>query len=174
MKFELLTAIELGAIAIATVAAVGAAWLGLGYWALMLQVVVMQVVQGIAYWLTCRWRPTRIQGNDSAKADHSTKAMLSYGANLTGFRFLTRIGMQLDRILVGYISGATALGFYDVAYRWAAFPFTQVYFSLFDVAVASFSRAYGDKEAYRQYCRWGIMPLFCNLSAIARFFVCGG
>lgn len=174
MRFELLTAIELGAIAISTTVAVAAAWLGWGYWALVLQIVVMQIVQSSACWLSCGWQPSwrneRANGIQPSSQEYdpqtqdlqssSLQSMFSYGANLTGFRFITRVGMQLDRILVGYISGATALGFYDVAYRWAAFPFNQVYLSLFDVAVSSFSRAYSDPATYRRYCQWGMMAVF--------------
>lgn len=172
MKFRLLTGIELIAIALATVCAVAAAWLELGYWALVAQVVVMQIVQSIAYWITCRWRPSRPaslklfalslrpqkQANNSP--EDSIHSLFSYGINLTGFRFMTRISMQMDRILVGYISGATALGLYDVAYRWAYFPFIQIYAPLFDVAVSSLSRAYSNPKTYRQYARWSLTLLF--------------
>jgi len=157
MQFNLLTGIELGALIASTGCAIAAAWLGLGYWALVLQVVVMQVVQSLAYWVSCGWRPSREKFADE---DHSLRTMFSSGAHLTGFRFITRIGMQMDRILVGYISGATALGFYDVAYRWAYFPFMQIYTPMFDVVISSLSRAYSDPVVYRRYCHWGLMSLF--------------
>ncbi|MGB3766909.1 MAG: lipopolysaccharide biosynthesis protein [Phormidesmis sp.] len=178
MRFNLLMTIEIISIAIATLCAILAAWLGLGYWALVLQVTVMQIVQSIAYWLTCDWRPsydwqslwgsrkkshqisTEATTSELKDSTDSTRTMLSYGANLSGFRFITRIGMQMDHILVGYISGATALGFYDVAYRWAYFPFIQIYTPLFDVVISSLSRAYADPLTYRRYCRWALMSLF--------------
>ena len=186
MRFNLLMTIEVVAIAIATLCAILAAWQGLGYWALVLQIVVMQVVQGVAYWLTCDWRPSwhdrskqpqnrfkkRSDDRLEENADHSISTMFSYGANLTGFRFLTRIGMQTDRILVGYISGATALGFYDVAYRWAYFPFIQIYSPLFDVVISSLSRAYAEPLTYRRYCHWSLMSLFALcLPALAFLYV---
>lgn len=197
MRFNLLMTIEVVSIAIATLCAILAAWLGLGYWALVLQVIVMQIVQSIAYWLTCDWRPSynwQPLRRDRAKRHHhlpketannleenaannnleenATNTMLSYGANLTGFRFITRIGMQMDHILVGYISGATALGFYDVAYRWAYFPFIQIYTPLFDVVISSLSRAYADPLTYRRYCRWALMSLFALcMPALAFLYV---
>ena len=181
MRFSLLTGIEVGSIAIATICAITAARLGLGYWALVLQIVVMQVLQSAAYWITCGWRPsststkkrpTKGLNKGSSSADGEMRSLLSYGANLTGFRFITRIGMQMDRILLGYISGTTALGFYDVSYRWAYFPFVQIYAPLFDVAISSLSRAYADPITYRRYCRWGMMPLFALcLPALAFLWV---
>ncbi len=173
MRFSLLTGIEVGSVAIATLCAIAAATFGLGYWALVLQIVVMQVLQSAAYWITCGWRPSLAPAKkDDADSDEGMRSLLSYGANLTGFRFITRIGMQMDRILLGYISGTTALGFYDVAYRWAYFPFMQIYAPLFDVAVSSLSRAYADPATYRKYCRWGMMPLFAlSLPALAFLWV---
>ena len=167
MQFKLLAGIELIAIVISTTTALTAAWMGLGYWALVLQVVAMQVVQNVAYWITCDWRPdsptlqkAKNRASNAKRSEDDIKGMFAYGINLTGFRFITRIGMQMDRILVGYISGATALGFYDVAYRWAYFPFLQIYAPLFDVAVSSLSRAYENPQTYRKYAKWTLTALF--------------
>lgn len=170
MRFGVLTLIDVGSLLIAAGSAITAAFLNWGYWALVLQLVVMQLTQSIAYWMICDWRPKRYVKN--AQLDSNVRAMFSYGANLTGFRFITRIGMQLDRILVGYVSGAGALGLYHVAYKWAYFSFEQVYNPLFDVAVSSFSRAYQDPGLYRAYCRRGLMSLFALcLPALAFLFV---
>jgi O-antigen/teichoic acid export membrane protein len=68
--------------------------------------------------------------------------------------------MHLDRILIGYVSGANALGLYHVAYKWAYFPFEQVYFPMFDVAVSSLSRVQKDPDLYKSYSRNGLMPVF--------------
>ena len=155
----------------AAASAIAAAFFNWGYWALVLQLVVMQVTQSIAYWLFCDWRPKRYV-KKNAKLDSNMQAMFSYGANLTGFRFITRIGMQLDRILIGYVGGAGALGLYHVAYKWAYFSFEQVYHTLIDVAVSSLLRAYQDPELYRAYCRRGLMSLFALcLPALAFLFV---
>ena len=154
----------------ATAAAITAAIIGWGYWALVIQLVVMQLVQSAAQWWVCDWRPSKYVKDDSLDAELSST--LSYGKHLTGFRFLTRIGMHLDRILIGYVSGASALGLYQVAYKWAYFPFEQVYFPLFDVAVSSLSRVQHDSQQYRTYARRGLTPIFAFcLPALAFSFV---
>ncbi len=81
----------------------------------MLQLSVMQVIQSIAQWWICDWRPSKYVKDDNSNAE--LDSMLSYGRHLTGFRFLTRIGMNLVRILIGYVSGANALGLYYIAYK---------------------------------------------------------
>ncbi|PPS43914.1 lipopolysaccharide biosynthesis protein [Chroococcidiopsis sp. TS-821] len=167
MRFEAITAIEIGSLLAGAISAIAAAWLGLGYWALVLQIVVMQLTQSIASWFVCGWRPARYVKSNAL--DFNLRAMVAYGAHLTGFRFLTRIGMSLDRILIGYLSGAGALGFYAVAYQWAYFPFEQIYHPLFDVAVSSFSRTQHDPQLYRAYCRRGLMPIFAFSMPILAF-----
>jgi len=170
MRFGTLTIIELFSLLFSTAVAVAAAMWGWGYWALVLQLVVMQLIQSIAQWWVCDWRPRKYVRDDRLEAELSST--LSYGKHLTGFRFLTRIGMHLDRILVGCISGASALGLYQVAYKWAYFPFEQVYFPLFDVAVSSLSRVQHDPQLYRTYARRGLTPIFAFcLPALAFSFV---
>ena len=170
MRFGVLTAIEVIALGLGAISSIAVAWMGGGYWALVLQLVVMQIVQGIAYWWVCPWKPTGFVWGLKSKLD--LKPMLSYGAHLTGFRLLTRIGMQLDRILIGYIGGASALGLYQVAYQWAYFPFFQVYYPLFDVAVSSLSRVYADTDRYRKYCQQSLTPLYALcMPALAFCFV---
>lgn len=170
MRFGTLTLIELVSLLLSAVVAIAAAKIGWGYWALVLQLAVMQVTQSLAQWWICDWRPSKYVQDDKLNAELGST--LSYGKHLTGFRFLTRIGMHLDRILIGYVSGANALGLYHVAYKWAYFPFEQVYFPIFDVAVSSLSRVQHDPDLYRSYSRRGLMPIFAFcLPALAFSFV---
>ena len=170
MRFGTITIIELFSLILSSVVAIAAAKIGWSYWALVLQLAVMQVAQSIAQWWVCDWRPSKYVKDDKLNAQLSST--MSYGKHLTGFRFLTRIGMHLDRILIGYVSGANALGLYSVAYKWAYFPFEQVYFPMFDVAVSSLSRVQHDTDLYRSYSRRGLMPIFAFcMPALAFSFV---
>ncbi|NDJ17666.1 lipopolysaccharide biosynthesis protein [Myxacorys almedinensis] len=158
LKFEVVTVLEVSALGAGAMIAIAAAWIGWGYWALVLQVVVMQVIQSFASWQVCGWRPVRVI--KTPELDANLRSMMSYGGHLTGFRFISRLGNQLDRILIGYFSNASALGLYHVAYRWAYFSFEQIYNPLFNVAVSSLSRAQHDPQLYRRYCRQGLTPIF--------------
>ncbi|WP_019507045.1 lipopolysaccharide biosynthesis protein [Pleurocapsa sp. PCC 7319] len=170
MRFGTITIIELISLILSSIVAITAAKIGWGYWALVLQLSVMQVTQSIAQWCVCDWRPSKYIKDD--KLNIELDSTMSYGKHLTGFRFLTRIGMHLDRILIGYVSGANALGLYSVAYKWAYFPFEQVYFPMFDVAVSSLSRVQHNHDLYRSYSRQGLMPIFAFcMPALAFSFV---
>jgi O-antigen/teichoic acid export membrane protein len=171
MRFGTVTAVDVVSLIASNGCAIAAAQLGWGYWALVIQLVVMQLTQSIACWVVCDWRPAKYS-QDLLAFDINLRKMFAYGAHLTAFRVLTRVSKRLDRILIGYFSGATALGFYDVAYRWAYFAFELVYMPLFDVAVSSFSRVQHDPELYRAYCRRGLMPIFALcMPALAFCFV---
>jgi O-antigen/teichoic acid export membrane protein len=170
MRFGALTAIEVGALALGAAAALGAAVRGWGYWALVLQLVVFQLVQGLGYWAVCGWRPAAPRLGIPAEV----RTMLAYGANLSGFHLVNRVGMEMDRVLVGYVNGASALGLYAVAYNWAYFPFNQVYFPLLNVAIASLSRAAADDRQYRSQSRQLLMLMFgLCLPALAFLGVAG-
>ena len=170
MRFELLTAIELVALVTSTAVAIATAWLGLGYWALVWQLTSLQVTKGIAYWLYCDWRPQRLA--NSAHYPQELRSTLSYGLNLTGFRCISRVGLKMDRVLLGYVGGASSLGFYSMAYKWAYFPFWQIYYPLFDVAVSSLSRSLSEPERYRLYCRRGLLLIFAVcMPALAYLFM---
>ena len=158
MRFGTITIIELISLIVSSIVAIAAATIGWSYWALVLQLSVMQVTQSVAQWWVCDWRPSKYVKDDKLNAQLGST--MSYGKHLTGFRFLTRIGMHLDRVLIGYVSGANALGLYSVAYKWAYFPFEQVYFPMFDVAISSLSRVQHDPDLYRSYSRRGLMPIF--------------
>lgn len=166
MRFGAIAIIDVGSLLAGVVFAIGAAWLGWGYWALVLQLVVMQLTQSVASWFVCGWRPFKYVRD---ALDTNLRPMLAYGAHLSGFRFLTRFGMEFDRIIIGYSSGAAALGLYQVAYTWAYFPFEQIYHPLFDVAVSSLSRTQHDPDQYRAYCRRSLIPIFSFCMPILAF-----
>lgn len=170
MKFELLTVIETATLVLSTIVAVVSAWLGLGYWALILQLTALQVSQSIAYWIFCDWRPHRL--DNAARYTKDLRSTLSYGIHLTGFRCISRVGMKMDRVLLGAAGGASSLGFYSMAYQWAYFPFWQIYYPLFDVAISSLSRSLSDLERYRLYCQRGLLLIFAVcMPALAYLFV---
>jgi PST family polysaccharide transporter len=162
MRFGILTLIEVGSLALGAGVALVAARGGWSYWALVLQLVTYQVTQSLSYWVACRWRPAGLKTlvQLSQETRHDTGKMLSYGANLSGFHLINRVGMEMDRVLVGYFNGANALGLYSVAYNWAYFPFNQVYLPLINVAISSLSRAAGEVNQYRSQSRQILILMF--------------
>jgi PST family polysaccharide transporter len=80
--------------------------------------------------------------------------------------------MHPDRILVGSAGGAATLGLYDSARRWAFYPVNELFMSLSDVALATFSRVSGDAARYRELLRRALLPVLAiSLPVVAFVFV---
>lgn len=171
MRFGSLTAIELGALLAGALAALTAAGLDAGYWALALQFVVTALVQTSGMWLVCGWRPERRVADDAAPG---LRALLVYGRNHTGFNVLNHIAVNIDRVLVGYLRGADAMGLYDNAFRWSRYPVRQVFPPLSSLAVASLSRLRSAPAAYRDAFAKGARAVYAFVLPILAFMVVEG
>ena len=154
MKFDQLVRLELAAQFAATAAAIAAALAGWGVWALVLQIVLLAVVKSGLIWWAAGWRPVR-RPNRQLPINQMTR----YGRDVTASRAVAQIGRNLDRVIVGYFSGAAVLGLYNNAYRWSLLPLQQLYTPLMGVAVSALSRVQDDAPLYRRYFGRGITPL---------------
>jgi PST family polysaccharide transporter len=172
IRFGVLTSIEVIALVCGVSVALIAAVLNCGYWALVLQFIVSQGVRCIGYWLSCRWRPSK--PDNIWKLRNQINSMFSYGVNLSIFHIINRISMEMDRILVGAINGATALGFYTQAYNWAYFPFNQIYLPLVSIANSSLIRAAVEADWYRRQTQEVLMLMFNLLLPILGFLMVSG
>jgi PST family polysaccharide transporter len=168
MRFGRVVQAQLAAMTISILAAIGVALLGGGHWALIVQVAVMELTRASLMWVLSSWRPTR----RVAQAGSSVREMRAYWSSLMGARMVAWIGDHLDRMLVGAVGGASVIGLYDSAKRWAWFPFLELFLSLTDVAVASLSRVRGETERFRAYARSAFTTILgLSYPAIAFVFV---
>lgn len=170
MRFGSLTFIEVGSVLTGIIVGIGAALLGARYWALALQFLADTLTRSITTWLVCGWRPAW-SARRFGKVTPDLRPLLSYGAHLTGVRILSHIGRHLDRVLVGYFSGVTAVGLYDNAYRWALYPLQQVHVPLLGVAVASLSRVQHDPKAYCASLKKGLLPVLSVVMPALAFMI---
>ncbi|MFN2577917.1 MAG: lipopolysaccharide biosynthesis protein [Pyrinomonadaceae bacterium] len=143
MRFTIIAAIEISAMAIGLGAAIAAALYGARYWALVINQLVLAAVTVIGMWTACKWRPglpSRVAG---------VRAMLSYGGNLTGFNLTSYFARNLDNLLLGKFWGAYQLGLYSRAYQLLLMPMAQINSPLLSVAVPALSRLTDTPERYR-------------------------
>jgi PST family polysaccharide transporter len=143
MRFAAIAIVETAALLIGFAAAILAAWRGAGYWALVVNQLVMTLVTLFGIWSLCRWRP----GLPARGA--GVRSMLSYGGNLTGFNFMTYFARNLDNVLIGKFWGAYQLGVYSRAYQMLLMPMQQINAPLVAVAVPTLSRLADSPERYR-------------------------
>ncbi len=163
LRFATVARAQLATHALSFGAAIAAALAGAGYWALMLQVAVMELGRAASMWLLVSWRPSRAPGNVRA---HQAR---SYWLGLVGARSISWIGDQGDRVVVGVLGGASIAGLYDSAKRWAWFAFFELFNPLTDVAVATLSRVRADAERFRAYVREAVTPLIAVTLPVAGF-----
>ena len=80
--------------------------------------------------------------------------LFSFGLSVTGFKLLYYLQINLDNLLVGKFLGATALGFYGLAYRLMLYPIQRVGDVIANVALPAFSVVQDSAErltgAYRR------------------------
>src|SRR5262249_25369889 len=137
--------------------AITAAALGARHWALFLQFATMDLFRATAVWQLCDWRPSLRMADAGTRSER--KSAIDYWRNLAAFRAVGWLGDHPDRIMVGHLGGAATLGLYDSARRWAFYPVTELFQSLSDVAVATFSRVAHDAERYRAFVSRALMPV---------------
>ncbi len=147
MRFPTVFAIHLAGLSLGIVAGIGAALLGAGYWALLIQALVMDAARAVGVHRVSRWRPRRPASGARAAA----AGLTSFWRSLAGFRLAAWLSEQPDRLLVGRLGSATSLGLYDTARRWSWYPFNEPFLSLSDVAVASLSSVSREPERYRRF-----------------------
>lgn len=145
MQFTKLAKTELISMTAGSVAAVLGAFLGAGYWSIVIWRVVRSVANLLSIWWFCRWRP------GFPAWDASAKSMLVFGGNVTGFNLANYFSRNLDNILIGRYWGAQELGLYAVAYRVLLLPIQQINAPITAVALPTLSRLQKTPEKYKNY-----------------------
>jgi PST family polysaccharide transporter len=153
IRFGMLAAIELSAMLVAVATAITAAALGYRHISLVVQIVVGQFLRCVGAYVASQWRPALMHGPHSP--DATVDRLVRYGSNFGLARAVYWLGRQIDRMVVGYVSGAGVLGLYDSARRWSWYPFQELFLAMTDVVVASLSQARVDRARFREYCRRG-------------------
>jgi PST family polysaccharide transporter len=145
MEFRVTSAIFFAARTAGFLLAIALAWMGWGYWALVINAVAQPLVYAICVWIFCGWRPGRPARNTGVRS------MVVYALHVYGNFFLNYSSRNTDILLVGRYFGALSLGFYKKAYDIFALPVNQLTAPLTDVALSTLSRLTGDPERYRRY-----------------------
>lgn len=119
-------------------AAVGAALLSWGPWALVTQQMVATTVSGVVMALGAAWvpraRPSRAE----------LRGIASFTANLSAYNTVYYVARNADNLLIGRFLGAAPLGVYDIGYRTVLYPLRNVSNVVSTVAYPVLSRRQDD------------------------------
>jgi PST family polysaccharide transporter len=168
LRFASLAVRTLTSVVAGGIVGVVAAVAGFGVWSLVAQVLTMEIVSVIALWAASSWRP-RFRFSRRHVGE-----LLSFGANVVGYRLLRFANTRTDNLIVGSVLGATSLGFYVVAYRLLDLVNNLTTSIIGSVAFPVLSRIQEDRpkvqNAYYKSIRLtSVMafPVFAGLIAVA-------
>lgn len=145
MQFNKLALIQIGCVIINILVGITLAWLGFGYWTLVIQGLVFALLETIALWTICDWRPDFLL-NKSKVASY-----LRFGAGITGFDVVNHFSRNMDNVFVGKFVGSVALGLYSKAYQLLMLPITQLRNPLNSVALPALSSLQNQGEKFRDF-----------------------
>jgi O-antigen/teichoic acid export membrane protein len=126
-------------------ASVWFAWIGWGYWALVIGAIVQPLIVSAFAYYQCRWLPS------IPSRDPGTMEVVKYALHVYGrycFNYMTR---NTDNLLVGWRFGGQALGLYKKAYDLFLLPTAQLVAPVTAVAISALSRLRDDLDEYKRW-----------------------
>ena len=148
------------------------AYAGLGVWALVTQQLVNQTVSLVVLWSIAGWRPRL------AFSWQHFRDLFRFGFNVLAANIIRAIGFQADRLVLGYVLGATELGYYSVAQRLLGVITDFVAGSAERIVVPLFARIQADPGRVNRGLMTAqrvltliTMPVFVGLAASAPVLV---
>lgn len=156
MRFGALAGVQIFSMIVGIGAAIYAAWIGWGYWALVIRELVMTLTSLIATWAVMPWKP------GLPRRGAGTRDMLGFGGYLSLTRIANYFFRNLDNILIGRQLGDQALGFYSRAYSLLMLPISQLNAPVSAAVLPALCRKQNDPEGFRRAYIGGIGSL-CTL-----------
>ena len=168
LSFRAIALRDTAARVLANTAAVVLGVMGAGYWALVAQQVLTQVLLAAFVWLAISWRPQRPGGF------RESRSLLSFGLGVTIADFAVAASRNGDYVLVGRFLGASALGYYTRAYNLVMLPVRQLKTPLGNVVIPMLSTLLAEPARYVRLYRATVsglshvgMPLTAGLAVAA-------
>jgi PST family polysaccharide transporter len=143
MKFAWVAMIGAAGVALGFIASAIAAYLGAGYWSLLLGFGVQEVVSLLGCWLGVGWIPRE------KPALHGLLRFYKFGGSIMLADAATVAARDADSILIGRYVGVAPLGHYDRANKLAVVPVLRINTLLQTLLRPIFSRLNEEGERYR-------------------------
>lgn len=131
------------AVSVGGVVGIAMALAGYGVWSLVGQQLAQEAAGVLTLWTASRWRP------GFRFSILHFRQLFGFGINVLAFNVLVFVNHRSDDLLIGYFLGATALGFYSVAYRVLDVMTQLLVTTSTQVALPTFSRLQGDLDRLR-------------------------
>lgn len=172
MRFKEITLYDQWSTLAGAITGVTAALSGLGYWALVIQLVAQQLVFALLLLLLGDYRPKL------PRDSQGLASLLSFGGYMAGYSAINYFSRNLDNVLVGRFWGAEQLGYYSRAYFLMTLPTLLASGMLTAVMIPALSALQHDRKrmeaAFLRSIRWISLlgcPVAIGLAACASDFV---
>ena len=176
LRFDLLAKQEVIAAVLGSVAAIVAAFGGLGVWSLLLGTLVTAAVKAallIAVGRRVHWPALRFRRAD-------LKGFIGFGLYQTAEQAVSYFAQRLDQVVIGSLLGAQALGFYTFAFNLTGRPVSRINPIVTRVAFPVFCKIQDDQARLRRGFLQVVhllttvnAPLLIGLAAVAPVLVPG-
>jgi PST family polysaccharide transporter len=172
LMFKKLAFLELTSTISASLIGISMAYLGYSVWSLVAQNVSMTFIYAAVIWITEHWKPQLHFNWDDIKS------IINFSANLSGFTFVNYFARNADYLLIGKFLGATALGYYTLAYTIMLFPLSNISSVLSKVMFPVLSQIQHDNYKFKllylkstKYIAFISFPMMLGLFAVADEFI---
>lgn len=172
LLFKKLAAAEIGAVFIYGTVSITLALLGAKVWSLVIGSLCRSFVEVCMLWYLSSWRPSfRV-------SKESIRQLFGFSANVWGFNILNYVRENIDNIVIGRVLGATALGYYTLAYNLANLPRRQLTNIIGRVSFPAFAKIQDQDEYFRRiylkvvrYISLVSFPILAGLGVLAPEFI---
>jgi O-antigen/teichoic acid export membrane protein len=172
LNFRGLTVRQLVGMVAGSIVGVTMAILDFGVWSLVFQTLVSNLVGTLLLWKISHWRPS------FRFSVLHLKELFSFGINVFGISILVFLNRRGDDFLIGYFLGATALGYYTIAYKMFVTVMQILQETTQKVSLPTLSRLQDDLPQLRQvfYTSTSLVslvgvPAFLGLATISPEFI---
>ncbi len=142
MQFGRLAAVDVTAVLVEASVTITLAAAGYGVWSFIVGELAMTVAATVGVWIARPWWPgLRVRRDE-------IRSLVGFGANLMGFNVANYFLTNADRLIIGRVLGAEALGLYAFAQRLTLFPMRSLSGVLVNVLVPRFAREQDDLHSF--------------------------
>jgi O-antigen/teichoic acid export membrane protein len=145
MRFTAMAVIDILSLIVSTAIAIGAAWAGYRYWALVAMTVSLPLTGTIGLWLATKWVP------GMPHRQSGIRKIVGFGSTVTLNSLILYIAFNLDKVLLGRFWGSEVIGIYGRAYQLIRIPTDSLNTTVGEVAFSALSRIQGDLGRLKGY-----------------------
>jgi O-antigen/teichoic acid export membrane protein len=145
MRFITLAIVNTVSLIVGAAIGIGGAMAGYGYWALVAMTVTCPIISTIGFWLTTAWVP----GMPHRRS--GIRSMMRFGGTITLNGLVVYIASNVEKVLIGRLWGADALGIYGRAYQLINIPTENLNSAAGEVAFSALSRLQDDPSRLKSY-----------------------